>query len=176
MALFNLKILLIFAGILLNSSAWSKEDVKKNQPKVIKKASQPAKKSNKVISKTDPKKNVKKRKIANQSDLSRKKIIESYFNCYTNNVSHQTCVQRLLASDLRDSEKDRFYNWLQVNSIKFAGLRTCDDDDRQDIRFFGLSTPDFLCAKILDGKQSKNIIFFFKPERNGAEKLFSFYY
>lgn len=118
----------------------------------------------------------KKRKLANESENIRKKIIESYFNCFTKVSTIQTCVNNLVSSDLKDSEKERFYTWLQFNPYKFAGIRECSRKDLQEIRFFGLSTSDYLCASIELDKQIKEIVFFFKPEPNSSLKIFSFYY
>lgn len=142
-------------------------------------ATQPKGKTNSQVAKkivSSQKAVNKKRKLANESENMRKKIIESYFNCFSKVSTIQTCVNSLISSDLKDSEKERFYTWLQFNPYKFTGIRECSHKDLQEIRFFGLSTSDYLCASIELDKQIKEIVFFFKPEPNSSLKIFSFYY
>ncbi|MCC6137652.1 MAG: hypothetical protein IT287_03405 [Bdellovibrionaceae bacterium] len=136
-----------------------------------------AKQTGKETAKTKSKSRVA-RALASSKD-PKEKIVVDYFKCfevYKEDLKLKNCIDRTLHSKLSEVQKDRLYSWLVVFDARLARFTPCGKMKMQEAAFFPEATAYFVCGDIDIGRTTKEVIFFFKPESTGLEKLSSVYY
>lgn len=113
------------------------------------------------------------------SDVPKEKLVVDYFKCFQGAVSEaaiKMCVNKVVSSELSDSQRGRFYSWLVVFEARLAKFQQCSSLKLKEVAFFPEATGVYQCGLLEIGNSTKEVIFFFKEDSQGKDKLWSVYY